>query len=217
MNIKMNFILIASFAGLFSCAPKGSTIECEEFNAELVVKECISDKTLPDGAYFGEVVAYKGKNKIEENMLSQFASMNLACLRGDYDNVCRYLYQDAAKYYRKFYPGESDDAIMRGFFSSMSDEMIQTMRNYEEHGIELSIVVSRVIRKVAQDDNIIYVFEIVSNMISDNLQVHTDPDQTIAVSTNGGKNWTFNAFNDDVPNILRISYSEDVVDKVMGY
>lgn len=42
-------------------------------------------------------------------------------------------------------------------------------------------------------------------------------DKTIAVSTNCGKNLTYNAVNEDTPNILRVSYSDEVVDKVIGY
>ena len=150
-------------------------------------------------------------------MLSQFASYNTALLRGDFDNACRYQYKDAVKYFRKFYPGESDDNIMRIFFASVSEEMVQTINKYRDNGINLDIVVSRILRKVSQGDDVIYVFEIVSNMVGEKLQLHTTPDKTIAVSANGGKNWTFNAVNEDTPNIMRISYTEDIIDKVMGY
>lgn len=95
--------------------------------------------------------------------------------------------------------------------------MVQTINKYRDNGINLDIVVSRILRKVSQGDDVIYVFEIVSNMVGEKLQLHTTPDKTIAVSANGGKNWTFNAVNEDTPNIMRISYTEDIIDKVMGY
>jgi hypothetical protein len=211
------FIILFSILS-YSCTNGiNNDVICEEFNIKPTIKECKTYKELPEGVFPGEVIAYKGRDKIEENMLSQFSSYNLALLRGDYDNACRYQYPDAVKYFRKFYPAQSDDTIMRNFFSSMSNEMIQSIRRYEEHGIELSIIVSRVKRKISQKNNIIYVFEIVSNMIGEKLQIHTTPDETIAISTNAGKNWTFNAVNEDTPNILRVSYSDEVVDKVMGY
>ena len=106
---------------------------------------------------------------------------------------------------------------MRKLFEDLSMQTIEHVKRFESHGIEINIVVSRLIRKVSQGENIFYVFEIVSNMVNDNLQLHTTPDLTLAVSSNSGKNWTFNAMNEDTPNILRISYSNDIVDKVMGY
>lgn len=192
-------------------------ILCEEYNYEPSIKKCSSDKQLPQGCFWGEVIAYKAKNKMEENMLSQFSSYNSALLRGDFDNASRYQYKDAIRYFSKFYPGKADDAIMKSFFSSVSDEMIQTINKYRDHGINLDTVVSRILRKVSQGNNVIYVFEIASNMVGDKLQIHTAPDKTIAVSSNEGKNWTYNAVNEDTPNILRVSFSDEIVDKVMGY
>ena len=95
--------------------------------------------------------------------------------------------------------------------------MIGQINRFRNHGVELEIVVSRIIKKVTQGDNIFFVFEIVSNMYNDNLQLHTTPDLTLAISINGGKNWTFSAMNNDTPNILRVSFSDEVVDSVMGY
>lgn len=202
----------------FSCSQvQKSNIECEEYDTQVTIKECKSDKELPNGTFLGDVMSYEGANKMEKNMISQFGSYNLALLRGDFDNASHYQYRDAVTYFRKFYPGESDEGIMRNFFASVSDEMVQAINRYKEHGIDLNIVISRITRKVTQGDNIIYVFEIVSNMVGDKLQIHTSPDETIAVSTNAGKNWTFNTVNEDTPNILRVSFSDEVVDKVMGY
>lgn len=189
----------------------------EEYNGEMKIVECKSDKKIPDGLTLGKVVEFKGNTKEEANMLSQFKSYNTALLRGDIDNAKHYMYKDAVAYFRKFYPGMGDDAISNKFFESVSKEMVGQIRRFESHGVELEMVVSRIIRKVTQGDNIFYVFEIVSNMFNDNLQLHTTPDLTLAISSNCGKNWTFNAMNEDTPNILRVSYSDDVVDKIMGY
>ena len=192
-------------------------VDVVEYNDEMKIIECKSDKNIPDDYILGKVVEFTGKTKEEINMLSQFKSYNTALLRGDIDNAAHYIYKDAVVYFRKFYPGMGDDAIMNKFFESVSNEMIEQIRRFERHGVELEFVVSRLIRKVSQGDNIFYVFEIVSNMYNDNLQLHTTPDLTLAVSSNSGKNWTFNTMNEDTPNILRVSYSDDVVDKIMGY
>ena len=190
---------------------------CEEYNYRPKVKECLTEKQIPEGYSLGEVVPYVAKDKMEKNMLSQFASYNSALLRGDFDNACHYQNKDAVEYFKQFYPGETDDDIMRKFYSSLSEEMIQTINKFEDHGIKLDFIVSRMIRKVTQGDNVIYVFELTTNMIGENLQLHTAPEETLAISVNGGKNWTFNNVNEDAPNIMRISFSEDIIDKVMGY
>jgi hypothetical protein len=188
-----------------------------EYNDEVTINECVSDKKIPNGLTLGEVVEYIGKNKEEVNMLNQFKSYHKALLRGDIDNAIHYQYQDAAKYFRKYYPGNSDDNVMRKIFEDLSMKTIEEVKRFESHGVELNIVVSRVIRKVSQGDNIFYVFEIVSNMTNEKLQLHTTPDLTLGVSTNRGRNWTFNAMNEDTPNILRISFPYKIVDMVMGY
>lgn len=209
-------ILLSLFIGCGNTGTK-SNINVEEFNDSVSIIECITDKKNPDGFNLGQVVDCKGNNKEEENMLSQFRSYNLALLRGDIDNAIHYQYPDAAKYFKKYYLGESNDVVMRKLFEDLSMQTIEGVKRFESHGIEINIVVSRLIRKVTYGENIFYVFEIVSNMVSDNLQLHTTPDLTLAVSSNNGKNWTFNAMNDDTPNILRISFSNEIVDKVMGY
>lgn len=218
-KIKTVLGLFPAFV-LFSCAGshnQNSTVACEEYNYEPVVKECVSDKQIPKGFFLGEVIPYKAKNKMEENMLKQFASYTSALLHGDFDNVSHYQYKDAIKYYRKYYPGKSDDSIMRVFFASVSDEMIQTTNKYKGYGVNIDFIVSRILRKVSQGDDVIYVFEIVLNTVGKKLQLYTTPDKTIAVSTNKGKNWAFNAVNEDTPNVLRIRFSENMIDKVMGY
>lgn len=198
----------------FSQADK---VEVELFNDSITIIECKSEKQLPPELFLGQVMDCKGHSKEEDNMLSQFRSYQNALKRGDIDNAMLYQYPDAAKYFKKYYPGESDNDVMRKLFEDMSMELIEQIKRFESHGVELNVAVSRLVRKVSQGSNIFYVFEIVPNMINENLQLHSTPGLTLAVSTNGGKNWTFNAMNEDTPNILRISYSNEIVDKVMGY
>lgn len=220
--MKSNILFVMFGLCMFSCNNvRENTSQQDavviEYNDEMKIIECKSDKKIPDGFGLGKVVEFTGNTKEETNMLSQFKSYNTALKRGDIDNAAHYMFKDAVVYFRKFYPGMEDDGIMHKFFESLSDEMIEQIRRFESHGVELEIVVSRIIRKVTQGDNIFYVFEIASNMYNDKLQLHTTPDLTLAISTNSGKNWTFNAMNEDTPNILRVSYSDEIVDKIMGY
>lgn len=217
--LRITLYCISCLLTLVGCGNSNlrSNIVLEEFDDSVSVIECKTDKMIPSGFAPGQVVDYQGSNKEEENMLSQFRTYNNALLRGDIDNAIHYQYQDAVKYFKKYYPGESDDNVLRRLFEDVSKQTIELVNRYESHGIDFNIVVSRLIRKVCQGDNIFYVFEIVTNLVNDNLQLHTTPDLTLAVSTNNGENWTFNAMNDDTPNILRISFSDEIVDRIMGY
>lgn len=192
-----------------------NNIKCEEFNVQENIKECKINIDLPEGFFLGEIIEYKGKDTMEKNMLNQFNSYSSALFRGDYKNACHYQYKDAVKYFKKFYPNETDEEIMRKFFAPISEEMIQAIKSYEQYGIKLNIVVSRIIRKVTQEENIIYVLEIVSNMIDHKVQMHTTPERILAISNDSGENWTFNTVNEDTPDILLLSFTNNVVNKVM--
>lgn len=214
-NQTRRFFYILFLTIAISC---GNDIEITEYNDSMDIIECNTDKKIPDGFAAGMVIECNGRNKIEENLLSQFKSYCSALLRGDVDNALHYQFADAAQYYRRFYPEEeSNDNVLRLLFEEASKQTLELCKQFESYGAELDFVVSRFVRRVSQGDNIFYVFEIVSNICNDKIQVHTTPDLTLAVSTNNGKNWAFNAMNEDTPNILRINYSNEIVDKVMGY
>lgn len=193
-------------------------IHYEEYNEEVQVVEYKTDKEIPNEVSVGEVIQYQGKNKVERNMLSQFSSYNSALLSADVDNAAHYQYPDAAKYFRRFYPGKSDKEITKAFFQEVSGMLREAARKFAEHGTSMNIVASKLHRKVEQGDAIIYVFDTVINYGNKKLKLHSTPELTVAISLNGGKNWTFNTMNDEnVPNMLRLRFSDEVVDRVMGY
>lgn len=166
----------------------------------------------------GKIQEYKGKDKIENNLLSQIATYNSALFRGDKQNSVRYLYRDAIVYFRKFYPGYSDEAITDEFYKSISHSYVEQQNRFNEHGIDFSVVIPNFVRKITQGDNVFIVFNITSNVCSKTLYTHfADFEQTLGISHNGGKNWSFITINEDTPNILRLSNSEEIIDAVMGY
>jgi hypothetical protein len=201
--------------------PKETTNDCEavvkEYNVQLNIKPCNSNKIPPEGYHLGEVLEYKGDNHMEQNMLNQFKSYNSALLRGDIPNAKTYIYPDAAIYFRKFYPDLNDEEITNEFFSAISDDMIATIRKYDEHGIELDFVVGRILRMITYKDNVFFVFELCTSMKNEKLQMYSDSDKTLAISCNNGKKWSFLAVNEDTPHILRLRYNDDIIDKIMGY
>ena len=92
-------------------------------------------------------------------------------------------------------------------------------RRCAEEGIDLYIVVPNLIRKVESGDNdIIIVFNTISNVCSENVYTHfKEMSHDIGISQNGGINWWFLTENEDTPTILKMHYSQEVVNKVMGY
>lgn len=166
----------------------------------------------------GKIKNYEGQDKIEKNLLSQIATYNSALMHGDKQNCVKYLYKDAILYFRKYYHGFSDEAITDELFKNISQSYVEQLKRFSEHGIEFSMVIPNLMRKIKQGDNVFIVFNITSNVCSESLYTHfSDYDQTLGISHNGGKNWCFITINEDTPNILRISNSEDIIDAVMGY
>ena len=166
----------------------------------------------------GKIQNYEGKDKIEKNLLSQIATYNSALMHGDKQNCIKYLYKDAIIYFRKYYQEFSDEAITEEFFKKISRSYVEQINRFREHGIELSLVIPNFTRKIQQGDNIFIVFNVTSNVCSKSLYTHmADFDPTLGISHNRGKNWSFLTINEDTPNILRISNSDDVIDAVMGY
>lgn len=213
--------------GITSCNGVGNAqapLENYEYKDTVVIISSPKYKT-PDQLFngkvrlaLGKIQNYEGQDKIEKNLLSQIATYNSALMHGDKQNCVKYLYKDAIVYFRKYYHGFSDDAITDEFFKSISQSYIEQLNRFGEHGIEFSMVVPNLIRKIKQGDNVFIVFNITSNVCSESLYTHfSDYDQTLGISHNGGKNWCFITINEDTPNILRISNSEDIIDAVMGY
>lgn len=191
----------------------------KEYSDSVVITES-TKKEIPQGQglVLGKVENCIGKDKVEKNMLSQIATYNSALLHGDKDNAVQYLYKDAIVYFRKYYKGLSDEEITDEFFKTISNSFSAQLNNLAEHGIEFSVVVSKLIRRVECNNDIFIVFAVNSNVCSESLFTHFDNDeQCIGISQNGGKNWSFLTINEDTPNILRIKYSEDIITAVMGY
>lgn len=178
----------------------------------------------PEGFDIGEANAYIGKDKVEKNFISQANSYSSALLKNDQDNMRYYLYPDAVNYFRKLNPEYTNDELYYEFFK-LGYKVVQEMDSlYASSGVELSLVVCNIDRKVDLGQNKFFIFEYTSQLFREAAKkikyIHTKPefnDKSIGISLNNGKNWTFITMNNDTPNILRLKFSEEVVNKVMGY
>lgn len=221
------FCLLIIQLGMSSCNNDSNLkdpIEVYEYQDSVTIIPSPKNKSQDELSFdnvrlgLGKIQNYEGQDKIEKNLLSQIATYNSALLHGDKQNCVNYLYKDAIVYFRKYYHGLSDVAITDEFFKSISQSYVEQLNRFGEHGIEFSMVIPNLTRKIKQGDNIFIVFNITSNICSESLYTHfPDYDPTLGISHNGGKNWCFMTINEDTPNILRISNPEDVIDAVMGY
>ena len=178
------------------------------------------NKVLPDELGYGKIIPpeFNDSMKSEKNMLSQVASYNSALLHGDVNTCYRFLYPDAFQYCRKFYPEFPDEEVIKIFFKETSGDMQESLKGWKKMGVDFEIVVSKLHRKVVYGDDIIIVFDVTSNMCSDDVFIHSKfTDKTIGISQNKGKNWWFMTDHEDLPAILRMHYNQDVIDAVMGY
>ena len=219
--------LLILLLGVTSCENTSKTkapIEVYEYKDSVIIEASPNKKNLPQtfsGKFhlsLGKIQNYEGKDKVEKKLLSQIASYHSALLNADKQNCVNYLYKDAIVYFRKYYQGDSDDTIIYELFKDMSQMLVEQSNKYRKHGIEFRLVVPNLIRKIKQEDNIFIVFNITTNICSETLYTHfEDYEQTLGISHNGGKDWSFITINEDLPNILRISNSEDIIDAIMGY
>lgn len=173
--------------------------------------------SVPEGWYNETLTPYTGKDKAEKNMISQMNTYNQALLRGDINNASLYIYPDVIKYCKKYYPELSDRAIIQTLYKDMS-EMYHTLKTtYDEKGIDYNIIISNITNRVADKEYIIITFEVVGVLTQGEKCIHDNPETNIGVSHNKGKNWTFLALTDDVPNILRMRFDEEIINKIMNY
>ena len=133
-----------------------------------------------------------------------------------------FFYKESLQYYQNYFPEYSIDEILDEFLESMCSDASKMVKEYEEKGITFSLYIENVIRKVEYGTDYLYVYNICSRMEgikNDTITfLHsTEPDLTLAVSHNKGKNWTFMAMTNEVPSILRMYYPQDIINEVMDY
>lgn len=214
--------LLVSLA-LFSCTQNTNHNEIEVIeytDTPTVIASPKSKMKLPEGLKYGKIITqvFPDSMKIENNLLSQVATYNSALLHGDVNTCGKYLYPDAFEYCRKYYPNFPDEDVMKEFFKDMSGDMQEALKTWERNGVDFKIIVYNLEKKILYNNDVIIVFNVTSNMCSEDVYIHsTDLDKTIGISQNGGKNFWFMNNHEDLPTILSMHYPQNVINAVMGY
>lgn len=156
--------------------------------------------------------------KVEQNLISQITAYNSAMLHGDIKTCMGYFYPDALNYCKKYYAGLSDIEVFEEMMKDMSDQLQEMITVCEARGIEVSIVVPNLVRKVQYGNDVIIVYNTTTNFCSEYVYTYNkEMGHDIGVSKNGGVNWSFFTENEDTPTILKMHYPQEVVNKIMGY
>lgn len=165
-----------------------------------------------------EPATFPDSLKVEQNLISQIAAYNSALLHGDVLTCRSYIYPDAIKYCKKYYKGLSDDEVIQQLMKDVSGDLQEMITVCENNGIEVSIVNPNLLRKIQFGNDIIIVFNTTTNFCSEYVYTYSkEMSHDIGVSQNGGVNWWFFTENEDTPTILKMHYSQEIVNKVMGY
>lgn len=192
-----------------------------EYSAISEIEESPKSKhELPEGLAYGKIVppVFPDSMRVENNLLRQVATYNSALLHGDVNTCGKFLYPDAFKYCRQFYPDFPDEEVMKEFFKDMSGDMQEALTVWEKNGVDFQILVYNFEKKIKYKEDVIIVFNVTSNMCSNDVYIHsTELDKTIGISQNGGTNFWFMNNHDDLPTILAMHYPQNVVNAVMGY
>lgn len=208
-------LYIVSFLFTRYITNESHKIMVEEYKSEPQIVECKTDKIIPEDYFPGKVVEFTGNNEEEMKMLSQFKSFYQNLLQGDIDKAIYSMNSDAIKYFLGDQPQGYDFKQMQKHLESISTSMIEQKKRFASHGVEIEIVVSRIIRKVSKKDIIFYVFETVNNFFNEHLQLHTTPDLVLAISTSKGEKWSFVAINNKTDSFLKKYFPSVIIDKVM--
>lgn len=214
--MKHLYILLV-FTFFLSCNNNQTNSHSSDRDEISVNKQNSKQPPLPDGWLYGRISEVQANDKIEKNMLSQLNTYNKAVLRGDIENAAKYLYPDATIYFRKYYNGLSDKEIVKDFFKAISDDYQKTRQAYEDQGINMDMFPISINKKIVDGNNLIYLLDVSTTVFNENNSIYTDPETIIGISSNKGTKWTFITLNDDSPNILRLKFSERIIDQVMGY
>ena len=204
-----------------SHSPSSKEFEVTKYDdAPKIVKSPQSRHELPQGLQYGKIVPpiFPDSMKVERNLLCQIASYNSALIHGDVNSCEKYMYPDAFDYCKKYYPDFPDAEVMKEFFKDVSGDLSNALKEWAKNGVDFQIIVYNLERKIKYKDDIIIVFNVTSNMCSDNVYIYSaELDKTIGISQNGGTNFWFMNNHDDSPTILGIHYPQNVVNAIMDY
>lgn len=165
-----------------------------------------------------EQASFPDTMKVEHDLMYQIAAYNNAIIHGDIETCRSYIYPDAIRYIKNQHNGLSDNDVFKQYMKDFSRQLQNMITTCEKNGIEVSLVVPNLVRKIQIGSDIIIVYNTTTNFCSEYVYTYNNEfGQDIGISYNNGVDWYFFNGNEDAPTILKMRYSQEVVNLVMGY
>ena len=225
--MKKIIVLLGAFLTMTvfnSCSKQDNSVIQTEQSKKIEQTKKTEKSNIPEGWADGQVKEYQGKDKKEQNVLRQTKSYYSAILTGDIENASHYVFEDCISYDQKHYFQElSNDEVLYNFLKEASTEAIKLQEIFKKRGLYAEIINVSIGPKVDSNEYLLYVINAVAQVSlnkSDGTEAYihsADTDASLAISFDNGKTWKFMAINEDTPNILRMRFSEDIINKIMGY
>ncbi len=159
------------------------------------------------------IIADKSDNAIIDSTLNvQIIEYLTAFNGGDTETVISYCYPDMFVWMKQQYPkGYSIEAVKEAF-----REFLGKMEEVKEKNYIVDYEIGKINKRIETENHIIFTVE-VSLVAKKGSDVIKNVDEIIAISIDYGKNWKFIQKDPEMsPNILRIKYSQDIIDQIMS-
>lgn len=217
----MKKIFLILFIFIVACKNSSNTYQVSDFVDSASVEASSSHvgniHETPSGWQDGDAVGYTPKTQAEENLVNQVQDYYGLLLNGDLKGASAFFYPDAVKQFKDLHKDVDYEKETYEFLEDLSEKMMSAKKQYDSNGITVSHVVTDISNKVKSGSTLLYVYKISDNLKSNLRAMHTDEDVILGISKDSGKHWTFMSFDERTPTILRYSFNEDVINKVMDY
>lgn len=209
---RMNYVLLIIFAGLFVAC-----MNSQNSNSAKNEKVKGTEKPVPEGWLYGSASPYLAKDEVERNLINQVNAYKKAMSVGDVNDCSKYLYGDIIRYYKRRYPELPEDEIVELLLKRNMGILANAQESYSKAGLSYDIIVNNVIKRISEEESIIILFTVTGVLSNNEKAIHTEPEVTIGISSNKGKDWHFMGFADEVQDILRMKFNEETVNEIMNH
>ena len=196
-------------------------IDVEVYDEKIKVVESPTTKgDIPQNmdVVYGMVEERECAEKWENSLIRQYKALFMAMATLDFDAYRKYFYSYAIEYCQKHYEHLSTERRLMDNFMEEMKPLEEYINNLTAAHLNVNAVVPAFIRRVECNDELFVAFQTSINICTD--KVYTHQKQCIpflGISSDGGKHWSFMAYDETADIILKSKYSIDVVDTIMGY
>jgi len=167
---------------------------------------------------YGKVEERECTEKWENSLIRQYKALFMAMVSLDFETYKRYFYSYAIEYCQKHFEHLSTEKRLMDNFMEEMKPLENYINNLVAAHLNVEAVVPSFIRYVDYNNEMFVAFNTSINICTDKLYTHQKQCiPFLGISTDGGKHWSFMAYDETADIILKSRFSDDVVDAIMGY